>query len=1120
MKFSEIVDHASALLERKKRISHRALRREFELDDETFDDLLHELTEVLDIASNENSTILEWCGADTAQSTVEMDNKLPATPTQAERRQITVMFCDLVGSTELSNQLDPEELRELMVCYQQCAGAVVKDFGGHVAQYLGDGLMIYYGWPIAQEDSAIRAVQSSSTLINALAHLPSEKPLQVRIGIATGLVVVGKTGDGDAAVPKLAVGETPNLAARLQSLANPNEIIISPTTKALTGNTFSYDDLGQRSLKGILEPIRAWRVKGQIDPTDRFASRVAAGLTPLVGRKVEMSFLLEHWAVAKESVGQAVLLSGEAGIGKSRLTQALREKMIGENYYYLGYQCSPYHSNTAFHPIIKQIEQAVAFDPNDPVDLRLDKVEKLIMQGTPDLNLDERASLMANLLSLPNDRYPPLDWSPQRHKEKTYEVLADQVVSLAKQKPVLMVFEDAHWVDPTTLEVLSHAVKRLQDSAVLLIVTCRPEFKQPWNEFNHVTEYTLKRFSRRDGEQMIAEVTKGVPVPQALSDAIFEKTDGVPLFLEELTKTILESQSALSDTATNNFDVHIDIPTTLHDSLMSRLDRLQVGKEIAQLCACIGRDFDYEIVESIADVARSFLTKAFDELVSTGLLYLEQNTGHDRYVFKHALIQETAYQSLLKSRRSEIHRRIAEFLHRKAKASGDASSSDSGLIAHHYAEANDYANAIPMWLSAGKHAAQRSANVEAISHFSTALDQLFELPENKQRDHQELSLQMALGTARMVTNGFADPEIEKNLARASELCEVLNSRSDLVDVLVGLWAYHVSGQSPLPRARHVAEQLLSLAQQSGDSTALLKAHIVMSINLFYQGEFSKIPPHLDECLRRYDREQHHEDFVATSGYDRGVVTHCWVAMTQWMLGFPDQAAVATNNAIAQAQELGHPYTTAVVMAYSAWVHRWRGECSVAAQYADSALKLSNHHGFNLTWGWGSIWSKAGAIDCDNRQQEVVDELAPISKFRRAGIGLWMPHLLGTTAEIQFALGYSDNALDLLEEGIQLTLQRGDQFYHSELLRLNGEFLLTLDSKYEKQAEEYFRQAIAVAANQGAKGLELRATTSLAKLWSGTKGRSDIRNLLAPIIESFSEGHTTRDLQSAISMLTQ
>jgi class 3 adenylate cyclase len=661
MKFSEIIEQARSLLQRKGRMSYSALKIEFDLDDAGIDALKEELLFSYPEIEEAEGRGLVWTDdqASSGERQATPSIMVPPTgdsahhPRSAERRQITVVFCDLVGSTALSERLDPEDLRELMADYQKVAGSVIERYAGHVAQYLGDGIMAYFGWPAAHEDDAGHAVRASLALVDAVTSIEADTPLAIRIGIATGPMVVGETGAGDASVPKAAVGETPNLAARLQGLAGPNEIVIAPTTHELVGGAFEYADLGQLNVKGITQALRPWRVLRISSVEGPFEARTMGRLTPFVGREIEITVLLERWAEANDGEGQVVLLSGEPGIGKSRITRELQQRLAAEPHTWLHYQGAPSYTNTAFYPVIDHFERAAGFARDDTPESRLDKLEALLKRRAD--NVAETAPLFASLKSLPLDRYLPLALSPQQQKEKTFQVLADQMLEFARHKPVLLVVEDAHWIDPTTLDVISTIIDQLHNAAILLVVTYRPEFEPPWHSYSNVTVHSLNRLSRRQGVHMLAKLVGEKKLSADVLDQIIAKTDGIPLFVEELTKTVL-------DTGHRAVDSIAAISATLQDSLMARLDRLALGKEIVQICACIGREFSYSLIAAVADDDVSDLNDALTKLIDAELLYQRGRPPNATYSFKHALVQETAYQSLLKTRRQQIHGRIAHAL--------------------------------------------------------------------------------------------------------------------------------------------------------------------------------------------------------------------------------------------------------------------------------------------------------------------------------------------------------------------------------------------------------------------------------------------------------------------------
>ena len=906
-----------------------------------------------------------------------------ATPA-AERRQITVMFCDLVGSTALSEKLDPEDLRELMAAYQKAAGAVIERYEGHVAQYLGDGLMVYFGWPQAHEDDAVRALQSSLELIEAVKEVEAPVPLQVRIGIATGPVVVGETGAGDASVPKAAIGRTPNVAARLQGLAGPEEIVIASTTKRLAGGAFDYDDLGEQDLKGIAAPLRAWRLLRISAVEDRFEARSTGGLTPLVGRENEIGLLLERWAQAKDGEGQVVLLSGEAGIGKSRITLELRERLASEPHARLRYQCAPHYTNTAFYPIINQFERAAGFARDEAHATRLDKLEALLQQGTD--NVAESAPLFAAMLSLPVERYAPMNLSPERQKEKTFEALAKQIIGLARHNPVLMIFEDAHWVDPTTLDVIGTIVDQIQDATVLLVITYRPEFAPPWSGYSHVTLHSLNRLTRRQGAEMVANVTGSKALPEEMLEQIIAKTDGVPLFVEELTKTVLEA-STEGQKNHGAAEITAAIPATLQDSLMARLDRLEAGKEVAQIGACIGREFSYRLIAAIAPDDAG-LDDALVQLTDAELLYQHGHPPGATYSFKHALVQETAYQSLLKSRRLPIHGRIADAL---IEQFGETVAAEPELLAHHYTEAGRITDAIPYWQRAGERAVQRSANAEAIGHFTKAIEVLKTLPGNPDRDQQELLVQVALAVPLAATTGFASAEMDQVYTRARELCEQVGETPQLFPVLYGRWDFYLV-RAQYKDAHEAAQQLLVLVQGAADPGLRLEAHRASGATLYYLGEFVSAREHLEAALALYDPQQHRAH-VALYRQDPGVACLSYAAWTLWCLGYPEQALQKMQEALALARESLHPFSLAWGLNFAGRLHEFRRESQAAQRRAEAAIALAGKHGFAYWLAWATVirgWALAAHGPAGEGITQIRQGMAAIQANRHSHCAIARP----------------------------------------------------------------------------------------------------------------------------------
>jgi class 3 adenylate cyclase/tetratricopeptide (TPR) repeat protein len=749
---------------------------------------------------------------------------------RVERRQLTVMFCDLVGSTSLAEQLDPEELRDLMRAYQgACTGAVTR-YEGHVAQYLGDGLMVYFGWPRAHEDDAERAVRAALEIVKAVKSVAAPSPLCVRIGIATGSVVVGETGGGDASVPKLAVGETPNLASRVQSLAKPDEIVIAATTQRLVGEAFVMRDMGEHALRGIVAPVRTFHVTGASGVDDRFEASRGKSAVPIVGRESELALLQDRWRQVVEGEGQVVVFSGEPGVGKSRIARTLRAQTGGLAPEFLRYQCSPFFANTAFHPVIEHLKRAAGIAEEEAGEMKLGKLEALLSRsGTA---ADDAVPLLAALLSLPIEgRYPPLDLSAPQRRERAIEALTEHIRYMAQSAPVVVLFEDVHWIDPSTRELLDYLVARIGDARVMLIVTHRPEFNPSWGAHSHVTLHSLNRLSRRQCALLVESISSK-PLPEAVIAQIVEKTDGVPLFVEELTKAVLESDLLVDREGRYELSGALEslrIPATLNDSLMARLDRFLPVKEIAQIGAAIGREFSYELLAAIAPMGEPALGQALESLVRSELIYQRGSPPQAVYVFKHALVQDAAYDSLLKSRRAELHQHIAKALETRP---GDSVDIQPEIIAHHYSAAGLAERAVPYWLKAGHNATTRAAYRESAAHLIRGRELLRVLVPGPERDKRELELMLALGEAQM--RGGEGPLAMKTFEQAVEMARTLEETEILARAAIGFadasWRPGLPDRAPV-RLLHEASRALG----AGDSELKVKVLIWLAVALGMTG---------------------------------------------------------------------------------------------------------------------------------------------------------------------------------------------------------------------------------------------------------------------------------------------
>jgi class 3 adenylate cyclase len=746
----------------------------------------------------------------------------------AERRHLTVMFCDLVGSTPLSARVDPEDLRAIIGAYHRCVTETVEGFGGFVARYMGDGVLVYFGYPQAHEDDAERATRCGLALVDRVPQLNLAEELHARVGIATGLVVVG----GEVVEHDVA-GDTPNLAARLQALAEPDTVVIAASTRRLTGDLFEYLDLGAVEVKGIAAPVPAWHVLRPSAVASRFEALRGAALTPLVGRDEELDLLLRRWARAKAGDGQVVLVSGEPGIGKSRLTAALTERLHAEPHLRLRYFCSPYHQDSALFPFIEQLSRAAGFGRDDTAAARLEKLETLLARAEPP---DEDVALVVDLLSLPaSDRHPLSNLSPQRKKEKTLEALIQQLEGLARRRPVMMVFEDAHWIDPTSRELLDLAVERVRSLPVLLIVTFRPEFKPPWTGQPQVTMLALNRLDRRDRTTLVTQIAGGKSLPTEVIEQIANRTDGVPLFVEELTKSVLESGVPL---------VGVGIPTTLHDSLMARLDRLGSVRRVAQIGAAIGREFSYPLLRAVSSLPEDELQTALARLAASELVLQRGAPPEAVYSFKHALVQDAAHSSLLRSSRQQLHGQVAAALEVQ---SPELMDSQPELFAQHYMEAGLVEKSVAYWGKAGHRSAARSAMVEAAAQLQKGLDQLALLPDDPDRQRQELEFWRALGAVLQAVKGSAAPETGHAYARSRELWEQLGSPSEFLQIPYGQSVYHMN-RGELDLALRLDEDLLRASRQRNNSAGLVLGHQSSGRDLMFAGRFAPSRSHLQEML--------------------------------------------------------------------------------------------------------------------------------------------------------------------------------------------------------------------------------------------------------------------------------
>jgi class 3 adenylate cyclase/predicted ATPase len=1035
----------------------------------------------------------------------------------AERRQLSVMFCDLVGSTELSARLDPEDLGAVLRTYQARVAEIIARSGGFIAHYVGDGVLIYFGWPEAREADSERAVRAALAVMAAVSGAPVKgERLQVRIGIATGLVVVGeRIGSGDAG-EQTAIGETPNRAARLQAIAEPNSVVIDAATQQQIGRLFEFREMGRFELKGLREPVHAWTVLGESEVQSRFEALRRTDVADLVGRSEEMGLLLRRWEQARTGPGRVVLITGEPGIGKSRLVAALQDRLRAEPHVRLRHFCSPHHQDSALYPVITQIERACGFVHTDSAEGRLARLESLLVQSEASA---EEIALIAALLSIPSgERYPLPQTSPQKQREKTLAALLAQLQRLARRQPVLLIYEDVHWIDPTSLELLAHTVERVASLPVLLLITARPGFHAPWPEEAHVTMLALNRLSRADAAALVDRVTGSRALPDVALEQVLARTDGVPLFVEELTKMLLESGLLIKEQ--ERFVLSgplppLAIPATLHDSLLARLDRLSTTREVAQIGAVIGREFSFELLSAIAGQNAPSLELALAELVRAGLLFSRGVAPEATYTFKHALVQNAAYETLLRSRRQELHARVVRAYEDQFP---EQTELQPELLAHHCTQAGLAEKAIEYWERAGQRAVHRSAATEATAHFTKALTLLAHLPEGEQRDRRELALQLAIAGALFMAKGWASSSTGDAYTRAQELCWRVGDTSEVVATLTGLFLFR-HNRAEIALAEEVAEQVLHFAEQQDDETGIARlfGHRTLGASLLFRADFVGALPHLRRAITLYDPAKHRA--LAISAYDPCVACRGFIAWTLLFQGYPDQALSEIERALVEAPVLGHPHTVAFSLHVSCLFCQVRGDWDQLAGRSAELVALAAEQGFAHVLATGTFFRGWTMLAAGEPSDHAILEMQHgLSAKQATGAQLKVPYYLGLLAEAHQRRGDLREARQLLTKALDLVERTGERWYEAELERRMGEVERTEGNLLA--AEQRFERAITVARRQQAKFWELQATTSLSRLW-GDQGRiAEARTILGPVYAWFTEGFDTMPLCEAKALLNE
>ena len=1109
---------------------YEAAFRENEIDETVLPSLTHETLKELGVtAVGHRLKLLDAIaalrnGGTSKAPSVDTATAAPSVSAEdrAERRQVTVMFSDLVGSTALSARMDPEDLRELISAYQKCVAETVGRFGGFVAKYMGDGVLIYFGYPQAHEDDAERSVRAGLELIAGVTALKSAVPMQTRVGIATGLVVVGDLIGSGASQEQAIVGETPNLAARLQGLAEPNSVVIAENTRKLLGNLFELEDIGAQNLKGIEGPVRAWAALRPRSVESRFDALHAGALTELVGREEELELLLRRWSKAKGGEGQVVLLSGEPGIGKSRLTAALMERLGNEPHTRLRYFCSPQHTDSALYPIISQMERAAGLTHDDNTEAKLDKLDALLAKS---LTPPQDAALLANMLSLPNDgRYQTLELDPQQRRQKTLEALTAQLVALAQAKPVVMIFEDVHWIDPTSLEAVGRTVDRLRTLGVLLIVTYRPEFEPPWIGRPYVTALSLNRLGEREITAMIDRVTGNKALPGSIRQDIIERTDGVPLFVEEMTKAVLEadSEGEAQRTTAAVPSPALAVPASLHASLMARLDRLGPAKEVAQIGSAIGREFSHALLASVVSKPETELGSALDRLIAAGLLFRQGVPPHASYLFKHALVQDAAYGTLLREPRRALHARIAETLERDFP---DIAENQPEILARHCSEAGLIEKAAGLWGKAGQRSLERSALAEAAEQITRALNLIATLPGSPALRREQIKLQVALINSLLHVKGQAAPETKAAVERARLLIEQAETRGEpiedpllLFSVLYSFWAANfVAFNGDV--VCDLAAQCLALAEKQRATIPLMVGHRLVGMSSLSTGDIADGRAHCDQVLALYDVAKH-RSLAPLFGQDLRVTILSFGSIASWLLGYPEAALADVDQALKDAREIGHAPSLMYSLAHTSLTHFLLRNYVAADAQARQLVAVAEEKSAPLWKAWGRT-AQGSVLAETGKASDAVDQITSgIAAYRSTGATVWLPIWLSELAEAHAELGQHDDARRCIDEAIVAVERTKERWPEAEVDRIAGEIALKMPEPDVAKADVYFERALAVARKQQAKSWELRAAMSMARLWRDQGKPQQARELLTPVYGWFTEGFDTRDLKEAKALLDE
>lgn len=1030
-----------------------------------------------------------------------------------ERRQLTVMFCDLVGSTTLASRLDPEEVQPIIRRFLETCSHAVSRFHGYIAKYMGDGLLVYFGYPQAHEHDAERAIHAGLAVLELVKTLPRDgaqgQDLAVRIGIATGQVLVGELIGTDTAQERSVFGETPNLATRLQSLAAPNQVIIDETTRLLVGNEFECADCGAVALKGFDLPVQTWQVVGRHVSVSRFESYRSGRQAHFLGRESEIALLLTRWREAVEGEGRVVFLSGEAGIGKSKLVWRLGEQLRDERHYIITLQCSPHHTKTALYPVINHLRRVIGVTGEDRPTTQWQKLETFAV--TSGLHDPTTVALLGDLLSIPDgDQRLPVMLSPDKRKELMMEALVQLLQSRAARCPTLCIVEDVHWIDPTSMDLLTRAIGAIQRMPSLLVITARPDFNPIWSELNQVMVLTLSRLSRRQSAELLVSTAGGKALPLEVEQMILAKTDGVPLYVEELTDSVIKSRLLIEEPHAFRLKAPLKdftIPDSLQALLTERIDRLGLAKEIAQVGAALGREFGYELLRELVDVAERELEDGLQALCASGLMVQEGEIPLAKYVFRHALIQDAAYGILPKAARRTLHLRIAQTLE---TTFAERTAREPELLAHHYEQAGLIGPAIKYSALAARRAAERSANVEALLYFDKALDLLAQIPLTPERTASELDLLLARGRTLITFKGYAADDVEHNFLRAKELSQEKPDSVQHFVTMSSLWSFHLV-RGPLLTARDMADDLFAWAQRHPDPEVLVRAHSNVGVTASFLGKPTEATTHLRTVITL------HDSHTLPYSLEIGITARMILAKTSWILGEVDQVEVLAQEAIEMARKLAHPFTLAFALTAASWVYATLRDAARTFSLAEEAIVVSKKYSFEVPLAWATSCQGWAMFDMGN-EEGLAKLLKGIAAAREAKASLSHTQILAMLAEVYLRKLRIDEGLGVIEEALALVHAQGEACWHAELLRLKGELFLAQSDHLIAVAEPCFLEAIEIAQAQQATMLELRAATSLARLLKKQNKLDLARRTLSSVYSRFGQHGANPDLTDARVLL--